>query len=175
MRIAASSAPILQETTMTQVSDVMTRGVRSMQPQDMVELAAQAMDELNVGTIPVCEGERLVGIVTDRDIVVRAVAQGLAADRTPLGDVMSTQVHTCREDDALEEVAELMSAAQVRRLPVLDRDERLIGILSLGDIAAKAGSQEAGDALSDISEPAAPDRSGQSIAAGAAGGGAPQA
>lgn len=153
---------------MTRVAEVMTRGVRFMAPHDTLQLAAQAMDELNVGSIPVCEGGRLVGLVTDRDIVVRGVAQGLPVEHTALREVMSAPVRCCHEDDALSEVTGLMGSVQLRRVPVLDRDGKLVGMLSLGDVAAKAGPQQAGGALSDISEPAEPDRSGPSAAGGGA-------
>jgi CBS domain-containing protein len=156
---------------MTQVAQVMTRGVRSMAPTDNLQLAAQAMDELNVGVIPVCEGDKVIGMVTDRDIIVRAVAQGLPADRTPLADVMSAPVEVVHEDDDLEAVSGRMQDVQIRRLPVLDSNDKLVGILSLGDIAAKADSDTAGIALADISEPAEPDRSANSAASGNAGGG----
>lgn len=149
---------------MTQVAEVMTRGVRSMAPTDNLQLAAKAMDEMNVGVIPVCDGDRLVGMVTDRDITVRGVAQGRQADRTPLREVMSPDVLCVHEDDELEDVTAKMQDAQIRRLPVLDRNDRLVGMLSLGDLAAKGDIAQAGVALSDISEPAAPDRSGSSAA-----------
>jgi CBS domain-containing protein len=158
---------------MTQVSQVMTRGVRSMAPTDTLVKAAQAMEELDVGVIPVCDGDRLVGMVTDRDIVLRGVAQGLPVDQTPLREVMSDEPLSCFEDQPVEEVMDRMRDAQVRRVPVLDRERHLVGMLSLGDLAVKAG--ERADAVSDtlegISEPAEPDRSGQSQASGAAGGG----
>lgn len=144
---------------MTTVADVMTRGVRSMSPQDTVVLAAQAMDELNVGVIPVCDGDKLVGMVTDRDIVVRASTQNLPMDRTPLCDVMTGNVRCCYEDQTLHEVTAKMEQAQIRRLPVLDRAQRLVGMLSLGDVATKGDSAEATRALTEISEPAEPDRS----------------
>lgn len=158
---------------MTTVAEVMTRGVRSMGPQDRLVLAAQAMDELNVGVIPVCEGERVVGMVTDRDIVVRGVAQDLDPREMKLADVMSTHVRCAHEDDDVDEVLGQMAQAQVRRMPVLDREEKLVGMLSLGDIAAKGGDDEEDIAISlgDISSPAEPDRSNQSQASGAAGGG----
>src|SRR5690349_1332073 len=158
--------------TMTRVAEVMTRGVRYMAPHDTLQLAAQAMDELNVGAIPVCEGERVVGLVTDRDIVVRGIAQGQSVEHTALRDVMSAPVRCCHEDDSVSEVTELMGSVQLRRVPVLDRDGRLVGMLSLGDVAAKAGPQQASGALSDISEPAEPDRSGQTLAGGTTGGAA---
>ena len=156
---------------MTQVADVMTRGVRCLSPDDSLQSAAQAMDELNVGAIPVCEDDRLIGMVTDRDITVRGVAQGLAPDSTPLSDVMSQHVETCYVDDPLEDVAQTMQDVQIRRVPVLDHDEVLIGILSLGDVATKGDLDQAGAVLSEISEPCEPDRSGTLSESGAEGGG----
>ena len=145
---------------MTTVSDVMTRGVRCMSPTDTVVLAAQAMEELNVGVIPVCEGEKLVGMVTDRDIVVRGVAQERDASTTTLADVMSMHVRTAREDDDVEAVLGIMGDNQIRRMPVVDAQDRLIGILSIGDIAAKDPDADAdvANSLGDISSPAKPDR-----------------
>lgn len=145
---------------MTIVADVMTRGVRSMNPQDPVTLAARAMDELNVGVIPVCEGEKVVGMVTDRDIVVRGVAQQADTRAMKLADVMSTDVRCAREDDDIDEVLGRMAHTQIRRMPVLDREDHLVGIVSLGDIAAKDPEDEQDIALSlgDISSPAEPDR-----------------
>lgn len=156
---------------MKSVKDVMTRGVRTLSPQDSVVLAAQAMEELDIGVVPVCDGTRIVGMVTDRDIVLRAVAQELSLKRTHLKDVMSTAVECVFEDEALETVTARMQQLQIRRLPVLDRDNHLVGILSLGDLAAKGNVDQAGAALADISEPARPTRSGQSHASGPAGGG----
>src|SRR5215470_3285425 len=109
-----------KEQFMTQVAEVMTRGVRSLSPSDNLQSAAQAMDELNIGAIPVCENDRVIGVVTDRDITVRGVAQGCAPETTPLSDVMSAHVQTCYEDDSLEDVARKMQGLQVRRIPVLD-------------------------------------------------------
>lgn len=145
---------------MTTVADVMTRGVRSMSPQDPVTLAARAMDELNVGVIPVCEGEKVVGMVTDRDIVVRGVALKADTRSMKLADVMSTDVRCAHEDDDIDEVLGQMAQTQIRRMPVLDRKDQLVGIVSLGDIAAKDPEDEQDIALSlgDISSPAEPDR-----------------
>lgn len=155
---------------MKSVKDVMTSGVRTLSPRDTVALAAQAMEELDIGAVPVCDGQRIVGMVTDRDIVVRGVAQELPAS-TPLEDVMSADVEWVFEDEDLVQVAAKMQQCQIRRLPVVDRDRRLVGILSLGDLAAKGHARQAGDALADISEPARPTRTGQSAASGPAGGG----
>lgn len=156
---------------MTTVSDIMTRGVRSMTPSDTVVLAAQAMGELNVGVIPVCDGDKLVGMVTDRDIVLRGVAQDRDNRSTRLQDVMSKDVRTVREHDEVEQVLADMADAQIRRMAVVDERNKLIGIVSLGDIAVKdSGENGLGDSLADISSPAEPDRSNQSHASRPAGG-----
>ena len=159
---------------MTAVADVMTRGVRSMTPQDPLVKAAQAMEELNVGAIPVCEGDRLIGMVTDRDIVVRCVAQEMDILSCKLSDIMSGHVRTVREDDDVNEVLNEMSSSRIRRMPVVDSQDRLVGIVSLGDIAAKhpQGQEDVASSLGDISSPAEPDRSHQSQASGPQGGGA---
>jgi CBS domain-containing protein len=139
---------------MTTVTDVMTRNVRTMAPNDTVAAAASAMQELNVGVIPVCEGDKLLGMVTDRDIVLRAVAKGLNG-ATPLSKVMSTDVRTARETDDLDTILADMASRQIRRLPVLDGSQRLIGIISIGDIAVKGQDEEdVGQSLADISSPA---------------------
>jgi CBS domain-containing protein len=158
---------------MTTVSDIMTRGVRTMAPSDSVVLAAQAMDELNVGAIPVCDGDKLVGMVTDRDIVVRAVAQECDSKSTRLADVMSKDLRYARESERVEDVLGAMAQAQIRRVPVIDAQQRLVGMLSLGDVADKDAQDQdkVAASLGGISFPAQPDRSGQSRASGAAGGG----
>lgn len=148
---------------MTRVADVMTRGVRTLRPDDTVVQAARTMDELNVGVIPVCDGDRLVGMVTDRDIVVRGVAmENVDVRSIKLADVMSGHVRCAREEDDVEQVLGEMADAQIRRLPVVDGQQRLVGIVSLGDIAAKdpGDESEMADSLSEISQPAEPDRSG---------------
>lgn len=146
---------------MTTVAEVMTRDVRTMRPDDSVVDAARCMDEMNVGVIPICDGDRLVGMVTDRDIVVRGVAQKGEVGSMKLADVMSGHVRCAREDDDVDRVLSEMAEAQIRRLPVVDGNQRLVGIVSLGDIAAKNPEDEADVAMSlgDISSPAEPDRS----------------
>jgi CBS domain-containing protein len=156
---------------MTQVADLMTRGVRTMKPQDSMLLAAQAMEELDVGALPVCDGEEVVGVVTDRDITIRGVAQNRPQD-TQLSELMTPHVECVYEDESIDEVNVKMQRAQVRRLPVLDREKHLVGMLSLGDLAAKDDIDQAGATLSAVSEPAAPNREGLSQASGNAGGGA---
>lgn len=145
---------------MQNVSDVMTRGARTMTPSDTVVMAAQAMRELNVGAIPVCDGERLVGMVTDRDIVIRAVAQGRSDAK--LEDVMSPEPVYCYENDTVDQALQAMRAEQVRRLPVVDQEKRLVGVIALGDVATDADAQKTGAAVREISTPSEPDRSGNS-------------
>ena len=160
---------------MQTVADVMTRGIRTLSPTDSLVLAAQAMRELDVGAVPVCDGVRLVGMVTDRDIVVRGVAQELM--NASIGEVMSEGLLYCQEDEPVTSAIDSMRQQQVRRLPVVDKDKRLVGIVSLGDVATKvdgiehSGQDSAGAAIRDISEPSEPDRSGLSAASGPAGGG----
>lgn len=148
---------------MSTVSDVMTRNPRSLRPTDTVLRAAQAMEELDVGVIPVCDGDKLIGMVTDRDIVVRGVAQGRDAGSATLAEVMSSDVRTAREDDDLDDILDTMGQNQIRRMPVVDAQDRLIGILSLGDIASKGPESDAdvADSLGDISSPSEPERAGR--------------
>ena len=131
------------------VSEVMTRDVRLIEPTQTIRDAARLMAELDTGILPVREGDRLVGMITDRDITVRAVAQGRGPD-TAVREVMTDEVKYCYEDDDTNDVARNMADIQVRRLPVLTRDKRLVGIISLGDMAV---SDEAGEAVAGISQP----------------------
>jgi CBS domain-containing protein len=135
-----------------QVSEVMTRDVRLIEPTQTIRDAAQLMAELDAGIMPVREGDRLVGMITDRDITVRAVAQGRGPD-TPVRDVMTDDVKYCFEDDDTGDAARNMADIQVRRLPVLTRDKRLVGIVSLGDLAVTDEARHAGEAVAGISQP----------------------
>ena len=146
---------------MMTVAEVMTRDVRTMAPGDSVVQAARCMDEMNVGVIPVCDGDKLVGMVTDRDIVVRGVATEHELRSMKLADVMSAHVRCAREDDDVDQVLSEMAEAQIRRMPVVDASRKLVGIITLGDIAAKNPEDEVDVAMSlgDISSPAEPDRS----------------
>jgi CBS domain-containing protein len=144
---------------MQTIQDVMTRDVQSISPQETVQRAAQMMDELNVGAIPVLDGQKLVGMITDRDITVRSTAAGQAPGETRVGDVMSTDVRTCAPHQTVDEVLGQMGDVQIRRLPVVDQQSHeVIGIVSLGDMATKhsAGIDRA---LEEVSYPAEPDRS----------------
>jgi CBS domain-containing protein len=134
------------------VSDAMTRDVRVATPGQSIRDAAKVMAEIDAGALPVGENDRLIGMITDRDIAIRAVAEGKGPD-TPVRDVMSTEkVLYCYEDDELDNVAKNMGDVQVRRLPVVSREKRLVGIVSLGDLANRE-RKAAGKAVSGVSKP----------------------
>jgi CBS domain-containing protein len=135
------------------VREAMTRDVRLLKPDQPIREAAKLMGELDIGALPVEENDRLVGMITDRDIAVRAVAAGRGAD-TPIREVMSGEIKYCYEDQTVDEVTQNMGEQRIRRLPVLNRDKRLVGILSLGDLAIdETARDEAGEALGGISRP----------------------
>ena len=143
---------------MQTIQDIMTRDVQTISPQDTVQRAAQLMDELNVGAIPVLDGDQLVGMITDRDITVRSVAVGQNPVSTQVADVMSTDVRTCTADQSVEEVLDTMGDVQIRRIPVLDEQSKVIGIVSLGDVATRHAA-DVDLTLDEISTPSEPDRS----------------
>lgn len=134
------------------VSDCMTRGVEITSPEETIRAAATMMAECDAGVLPVGENDRLVGVITDRDIAIRAIATGKGPD-AKVRDVMSAEVRYCFEDDDVEEVLRNMADLQVRRLPVLSRDKRLVGIVSLSDLATNGSAANAGAVLSDIARP----------------------
>ena len=133
------------------VSEAMTRDVRVANPGQSIREVARMMDEIDAGALPVGENDRLVGMITDRDIALRAVAQGKGPD-TPVRDVMSKEVKYCYEDEDLEHVAENMGELQVRRLPVVNRDKRLVGIVALGDIARSEDHGTTGQVTEQVSK-----------------------
>jgi len=134
------------------VSEVMTRDVRTVRPDQTAKEAAGFMLSEDAGSMPVSDGDRLIGMITDRNIAVRGVAKGYGPD-TPISELMSNDVVCARDDDDIEEVAAKMSRAQVRRMPILDSDERLCGIVSLGDLSRDADSGSAEQALQGVSAP----------------------
>ena len=134
------------------VAEVMTRDVRLIEPTQTIREAAQMMAEMDAGIMPVREGDRLVGMITDRDIAVRAVAQGRGPD-TLVREVMTDEVKYCYEDDDTAAVERNMAEIQVRRLPVLTREKRLVGIISLGDLAMSDKAAKVGAAVAGISQP----------------------
>ena len=142
-----------------QVKEVMTRGVVCARPQDTLQAAAARMKSLDVGSLPVCgDQDRLVGMITDRDVTVRATAEGESPKYVQVKDIMTPEVFSCFEDDDTNEAARQMKDRQIRRLVVLNRDKRLTGIVSLGDLAVEGDRRQAAEALRGVSEPAVPRR-----------------
>jgi CBS domain-containing protein len=141
------------------LKDIMTPNPECISPEDSLRDAACKMRDLDVGPLPVCENDRLAGMITDRDIVVAAVAEGKDPKATKVREAMSPGVFYCFEDQDVEEAARTMQERQVRRLLVLNRDKRLVGIVSLGDLATETGDrQKSGAVLQDVSEPSVPRR-----------------
>ena len=138
-----------------QVHEVMTHGTECIRPDTTVQDAAQKMRDLDVGVLPICgDDDRLVGMLTDRDITVRAVAEACDPRTTTVKDVMTPDVVYCFEDQDVQEAARLMKEHQVRRLVVLNRDQWLVGIISLGDLAVETGDEKmAGQTLEQVSLP----------------------
>jgi CBS domain-containing protein len=136
------------------IDECMTRDVRIVDPDETLEEAAQAMAEIDAGILPVGRNGRLVGMITDRDIAIRGVAHGRGPG-AKVGDVMSPEVKYCFIDDDTENVLDNLGEIQVRRLPVLDREKRLVGIISISDLAGNGEAAQAGQALGDIARPSA--------------------
>lgn len=137
------------------VRDILTKNPEVIRPDASICEAAQKMMECDCGMLPVCDGQRLVGAITDRDITIRGVAKGLDPEGTKVYDVMSDGVIWCFEDQDLEEAAAIMEKKQIRRLPVLNGDKRLVGIISLGDLAVRSEEDMLSEeVLECVSEPA---------------------
>ena len=136
---------------MQTIAEVMTTDVEVVRPEETLRDAARAMADLDVGSLPVCDGRRMIGMVTDRDITIRGVAEGKGPD-APIRDVMTDDVVWCTDTDSVDEVLQQMSDAQVRRIPVVDKDRQLVGIVALGDIALEE-DDDVDETLRDISMP----------------------
>lgn len=136
------------------ISECMTRDVRIVDPDETLQQAALAMAEIDAGILPVGKNDRLVGMITDRDIAIRGVAQKRGPDAR-VGDVMSPEVKYCFIDDDTDDVLDNLAEIQVRRLPVLDHDKRLVGIVSIGDLAGNGEPTHVGEALGEIARPSA--------------------
>jgi CBS domain-containing protein len=145
-----------------QVREVMTRGAEVITSDAAAIEAAAKMKKFDIGSLPVCDGEKLQGLLTDRDIAVRLVAEGRDAAATKVRDIMTSGPTYCFEDQTLEEAANIMESHQIRRLPIINREKRLVGMLSLGDLAVRTqGTKQeelADEALKGISEPSEPKR-----------------
>jgi CBS domain-containing protein len=139
---------------MQQIKDVMSQPVKILNPEASIKDAARQMREGDFGLMPVGENDRLIGALSDRDIVIRAVAEGMDTN-TKVRDVMSETVMWAYENDSVEKASQIMSDNQIRRLPIVNTDKRLVGIVALGDLAVDGNDiKSAGEVLSDISKPA---------------------
>jgi CBS domain-containing protein len=142
-----------------QICEIMTREVETVPPDASLQKAAAAMEAVGVGSLPVCQGRRLVGAITDRDIVVRGVATGASPVDMLVRDCMSAEISYAFEDEDVDAALKRMEALQIRRLAVLDRQKNLVGIISLGDIAAEpraTNAEHLGEAIAEISQPSLP-------------------
>ena len=136
------------------VNEIITHDPQVIHPETALIEAAQKMKSLDIGMLPVCDGDRLVGVITDRDITVRGVAQGYDPKTARVQEVMTPEVIYCFDDEDVKEAAKKMEEKQVRRLPVLNREKRLVGIVSLGDLAVRTGKEKlAGEVLERVSKP----------------------
>ena len=136
-----------------QISQIMTREAETINPATSVKEAAQRMRSMDVGALPVCDGRRLLGMVTDRDITIRIVADGRDPVNTSVQDAMTPDIAYCFEDQDVRDAARIMEERQIRRLPVVDREKHLVGIVSLGDVAIAGSDRLSGEALEQISQP----------------------
>jgi CBS domain-containing protein len=137
---------------MMKISEVMTTDVETVSSDQTAREAASFMLRADAGSIPVCEGDKVIGMITDRDIAVRGVAEGRGPD-TPISELMSENIICAHEDDDVKSVAQRMSEEQVRRLPVVDSEDRLVGIVSLGDLTRETSGEAAHQALEGVSSP----------------------
>lgn len=135
------------------VREIMTAGARCVTPDTSLAAAAKLMGDLGVGSLPVCDRDRLIGMLTDRDIAIRAVSLGANPRKTTVREVMSSEVVYIFEDADIEEAALLLRSGKIRRLPVLNRAKRIVGIISLGDLAVNARALLGGEVLREVSKP----------------------
>ncbi|MCB0094555.1 MAG: CBS domain-containing protein [Caldilineaceae bacterium] len=141
------------------IKEMMTRNVEVVRPNSSVQDAASKMKSLDIGSLPVCDGSKIHGMITDRDIVIRAVAEGRDSTQTKVADVLTDNLIYCFEDQSVQEAADAMQQYQIRRLPIVNRDKELVGIISLGDLAVDTDNAKlAGATLVDVSQPAVPAR-----------------
>jgi CBS domain-containing protein len=139
---------------MPKLREIMTPEVQVISPNATAADASSKMEDLNVGAIPVCDGKNLVGMVTDRDLVLRVMAQRRDPSTTTVRDTMTPDVYFCYDDEEAEIAADLMAQQQIRRLPILSRTKQLVGIVSLGDLALDGvDSQSCGEVLKEVSDP----------------------
>ncbi|MEW5895931.1 MAG: CBS domain-containing protein [Candidatus Omnitrophota bacterium] len=140
------------------INEIMTKGVEVISSDATIKQAADRMRVLNVGALPVRSNGTLIGILTDRDITVRAIAEGRNPESTPVNEIMSREIQWCYDDQDVQEASRLMKEKQIRRLLIKDRNEQISGIVSLGDISTHAPSELTGETTKEISEPSHPER-----------------
>jgi CBS domain-containing protein len=135
------------------LKEIMTQDVEVIHPDDSLQSAAQKMRDRDIGFLPVCDGDRLVGVVSDRDIIVREIAEGMDPKAMIGRDLVTAPVIYCFEDQDVDEAARIMQDNQIRRLVILNRDKRLVGVVSLGDLASNRPADRSGEVLQSVSEP----------------------
>jgi len=135
------------------LKEIMTQDVEVIHPDDSLQTAAQKMRDRDIGFLPVCDGDRLVGVVSDRDIIVRVIAEGMEPKAMIGRDLVTAPVIYCFEDQDVDEAARIMQENQIRRLVILNRDKRLVGVVSLGDLARNRPADRSGEVLQSVSEP----------------------
>jgi CBS domain-containing protein len=140
------------------IKEIMTPNPEIVRFEDPVIKAAKVMKEINVGAIPIFDGEDAVGLVTDRDITIRLVAEGRDPKTLKVGDIMSSEVITCKDNADAQEAAKIMKQKNVRRLLVKNEQNKIVGLVTLGDLATSIGKEVSGDVLQEISKPARPER-----------------
>lgn len=136
-----------------QVKSGMTREIESISPDATIIDAARKMRDRDIGALPVCEGEHVIGMITDRDITVRLTAEKKDPEKTTVREVMTSEIEFAFDDEQVEEIAEKMKAKKIRRMPIVDHEERVVGILSLGDLATRGNHQSACEVLKFVSSP----------------------
>jgi len=142
----------MREEELMKAKDIMSKDVKCIHPEMSLQEAAKIMRDKDVGALPICGEDQLVGVVTDRDIVVRILAEGKDAKASTVRDAMSARCLYCFDEDGIDDVAKNMAKSQIRRLPVLNKDKRLVGILALADLCCRGSKQAAGEALHGISQ-----------------------
>jgi CBS domain-containing protein len=140
------------------IKNVMTQGAELIAIDATVKQAAERMRTLNVGALPVKSDSVLKGIITDRDITVRAIADGKNPNEVKVNEIMSENIAACKEEDDIEQTADLMKEKQLRRLVVTDDDNQIVGMISIGDLCTKCNPELAGDVVKEVSEPSTPER-----------------
>jgi CBS domain-containing protein len=137
----------------TKVRDVMTAGPVCVTPDTPVSVVAEVMESDNIGAVPVVENDRLTGMITDRDIVIRAIARGKDPRGMPVREIYSTDIVAVTPDDKVKDVVSIMADQQIRRIPVIDKEQHLVGVVSQADIALEAKEKTVGEMVEEISKP----------------------